>query len=223
MTKTTAATMPATTAHGRHAVHGHGRRLHRHRRRLCPRPGHRRPLVPLPGRRPNCPQGHLGPPCSSSPPPSPTSFAGAEGTALAGGFQRCVIPAHTVGTWTTKLTRLPVCGGWHALVYTTLAEYATEREQFLLLAPQEADGTRTASPLPGPAQSAAPAPLLGVLALAARLGPGRDHAAANRRPRRLRLPAQCRRPPGRPHPRRRRRHAHSAARGGCRQRCPSPQ
>ncbi len=64
---------------------------------------------------------------------------GAEGTALAGSFQRCVIPAHTVGTWTTKLTRLPVCGGWHALVYTTLAEYATEREQFLLLAPHEAD------------------------------------------------------------------------------------
>ncbi len=62
---------------------------------------------------------------------------GAEGTALSGGFQRCAIPAHTVGTWTTKLTRLPVSGGWHALVYTTLAEYATEREQFLLLAPEE--------------------------------------------------------------------------------------
>ena len=62
---------------------------------------------------------------------------GAEGTALSGGFQRCSIPPQTVGTWTTKLARLPVCGGWHALVYTTLAEYATEREQFLLLAPHE--------------------------------------------------------------------------------------
>ena len=64
---------------------------------------------------------------------------GAEGTALSGGFQRCAIPVHTVGTWTTKLARLPVCGGWHALVYTTLAEYATQRDQFLLLAPDEAN------------------------------------------------------------------------------------
>lgn len=72
------------------------------------------------------------------PPAAAYLLPGAEGTALSGGFQHCVIPAHTVGTWTTKLTRLPVCGGWHALVYTTLAEYATEREQFLLLAPHEA-------------------------------------------------------------------------------------
>ena len=144
---------------------------------------------------------------------------GAEGTALAGGLSAlCHSRAHTVGTWTTKLTRLPVCGGWHALVYTTLAEYATEREQFLLLAPHAARGTRTASPLPGPAQSPAAAPLLGRLALAARPGPGRDHAAANRRPRRLRLPAPCRRPQSRPRPRRRRRHAHpplEAGAGSC--------
>ena len=73
------------------------------------------------------------------PPAAAYLLPGAEGTALSGGFQQCVIPAHTVGTWTTKLTRLPVCGGWHALVYTTLAEYATEREQFLLLAPHEAE------------------------------------------------------------------------------------
>ena len=80
-----------------------------------------------------------GPALLKQPPDVAHLIQGAEGTALSGGFQRCAIPAHTVGTWTTKLTRLPVCGGWHALVYTTLAEYATERDQFLLLAPQEAE------------------------------------------------------------------------------------
>ena len=46
-------------------------------------------------------------------------------------------PRETVGTWTTKIARLPVSGGWHALVYTKLAEYAFERDGFLLLARSE--------------------------------------------------------------------------------------
>ncbi len=48
-----------------------------------------------------------------------------------------MVPPQTVGTWTTKIARLPVSGGWHALVYTRMAEFAFERDSFLLLAPSE--------------------------------------------------------------------------------------
>ena len=62
---------------------------------------------------------------------------GADGTALSGGYQRCMIPRHTVGTWTTKIARLPASGGWHAMVYTKLAEFGQESDSFLLLAGDE--------------------------------------------------------------------------------------
>ncbi len=62
---------------------------------------------------------------------------GADGMALSGGYERCHVPPETVGTWTTKIARLPVSGGWHALVYTKLAEYAFERDGFLLLVKSE--------------------------------------------------------------------------------------
>ena len=62
---------------------------------------------------------------------------GADGMALSGGYERCHVPPETVGTWTTKIARLPVSGGWHALVYTKLAEYVFERDGFLLLAKTE--------------------------------------------------------------------------------------
>ena len=62
---------------------------------------------------------------------------GADGMALSGGYQRCVVPYETVGTWTTKIARLPVSGGWHALVYTKTAEFSFEKDSFLLLAPSE--------------------------------------------------------------------------------------
>ncbi len=73
------------------------------------------------------------------PPESAHLLAGADGLALSGGFHRCEIPGETVGTWTTKIARLPVSGGYHAMVYTRLAEYAFERDAFLLLAPGEAE------------------------------------------------------------------------------------
>ena len=59
---------------------------------------------------------------------------GADGMALSGGYQRCVVPRETVGTWTTKIARLPASGGWHALVYTKWAEFASGHDNFLLLA-----------------------------------------------------------------------------------------
>ena len=66
-------------------------------------------------------------------------FAPTDSGTLSGGFHRCSIPQETVGTWATRIARLPVSGGWHALVYTRLAEYAFERDAFLLLAPGEAE------------------------------------------------------------------------------------
>ena len=62
---------------------------------------------------------------------------GADGMPLSGGYQRCSVPYDTIGTWTAKIARLPVSGGWHALVYTKMAEYAFERDSFLLLAQSE--------------------------------------------------------------------------------------
>ena len=66
---------------------------------------------------------------------------GADGMALSGGYQRCVIPQQTIGTWTTKITRLPASGGWHALVYTKMAEFASDHDAFLLLAHNEDDAS----------------------------------------------------------------------------------
>ena len=51
------------------------------------------------------------------PPDTAHIIKGADGMALSGGYKRCVVPHETVGTWTTKIARLPVSGGWHALVY----------------------------------------------------------------------------------------------------------
>ena len=44
------------------------------------------------------------------------------------GYQRCIVPAETVGTWTTKIARLSAAGGWHAMIYTRTAEFAFERK-----------------------------------------------------------------------------------------------
>ena len=64
-------------------------------------------------------------------------LAPTDGGILSGGFHRCSTPQETVGTWATRITRLPVSGGWHAFVYTRMAEHAFERDSFLLLAPSE--------------------------------------------------------------------------------------
>ena len=65
------------------------------------------------------------------PPDAAHLIRGADGMALQGGYQRCVIPYETIGTWTTKIARLPVSGGYHALVYTKQAEFAYEKDSFL--------------------------------------------------------------------------------------------
>ena len=73
------------------------------------------------------------------PPDAAHLIRGVEGMALSGGYQRCQVPHHTIGTWTTRIARLPSSRGWHALVYTRLAEFSFERDDFLLLAQDQAD------------------------------------------------------------------------------------
>ena len=71
------------------------------------------------------------------PPDTAHLIRGADGMALSGGYQRCQVPFETVGTWTTKISKLPASGGYHALVYTKTAEFSYERDSFLLLAQSE--------------------------------------------------------------------------------------
>ncbi len=71
------------------------------------------------------------------PPETAHIIQGADGMALTGDYHRCAIPYQTLGTWTTKIARLPTSNGWHALVYTKWAEYASEHDSFLLLAKSE--------------------------------------------------------------------------------------
>ena len=71
------------------------------------------------------------------PPEAAHLIQGADGMALTGSYQRCAVPHETLGTWTTKISKLPVSGGYHALVYTKWAEYASDQGPFLLLASSE--------------------------------------------------------------------------------------
>ena len=117
---------------------------------------------------------------------------GADGMPLSGGYQRCSVPYDTIGTWTAKIARLPVSGGWHALVYTKMAEFAFERDSFLLLATSEEEAPGPPSALPGPAQFSAPPQLLGRLALATRPGLRGDFPPSGRRSRGLPVLPRCR-------------------------------
>ena len=73
------------------------------------------------------------------PPDTAHLIRGADGMALSGRYQRCQIPYDTVGTWTTRIAKLPVSGGWHAMAYTKTAEFSFERDSFLLLARTQED------------------------------------------------------------------------------------
>ena len=126
-------------------------------------------------------------------PPEPAHLAqGADGTALSGGYRRCAIPQATVGTWTTKIARLPATGGWHALVFTKLAQYGFESDSFLLLAGDERRRPFPAPQVPGQKEPPAAAPLLGRLALGQGHRNRRDRSAGVGRHRRLPLPPRRR-------------------------------
>ena len=56
--------------------------------------------------------------CLLKQPPEPAHIIkGADGMVLSGGYERCGIPYQTIGTWTTKIAKLPMSGGYHALVF----------------------------------------------------------------------------------------------------------
>ena len=119
------------------------------------------------------------------PPDAAHIIRGVDGTAPSGNYQRCVVPHDTVGTWTTKIARLPVSGGWHALVYTKQAEYGFERNDFLLLARSEDEAPELHHRFLDRRSPPAPAPLLGGLALAQGPPERRHRPAAVLRRRRL--------------------------------------
>ena len=132
------------------------------------------------------------------PPEAAHVIRGADGMALSGGYQRCVIPPETIGTWTTKFARLPISGGWHALVYTKTAEFSYEKDSFLLLAQADEEAPMAAPPLPRQAQPASPARLVGGLALGAGHRQRGDSAPSVGGRLRLQLLPQGREAQGRP-------------------------
>ena len=101
------------------------------------------------------------------PPDTAHIIKGADGMALSGGYQRCVVPYETIGTWTTKIARLPVSGGWHALVYTQDGGVRLREGLLPAAGAVGGGGSGPAPPLPRQAQPAAPPRLLGRLALGA--------------------------------------------------------
>ena len=67
-------------------------------------------------------------------PPKPAHLTpGADGLALNEEMYTCQIPANTIGTWTTRITRLANGMGWHAMTYTRMTEYGFEKDDFLLV------------------------------------------------------------------------------------------
>ena len=130
--------MLATSHHRpRRPVHHHGGRLLGHRRRLRPRRQDRRPLVRLDGRLPDGAQGDLGLAPQAAPGRRPHHQRARTAWRSRAATSGARFPYETIGTWTTKIARLPVSGGWHALVYTKTAEYGFEKDSFLLLAQSE--------------------------------------------------------------------------------------
>ena len=124
------------------------------------------------------------------PPDTAHLIKGVEGMALSGGYQQCQVPYHTVGTWTTRIARLPASRGWHALVYTRPRGAQFRAGRLPAPGPGPSRCPWSAPPLPGPAQPPAPGPLLAGLALASGLGHRRDRAPGVRRAAGLQLPPQ---------------------------------
>ncbi len=75
----------------------------------------------------------------NSPPQPAFLIQGAADDLHEGGYERCQIPEQSIGTWKTKIARLPQAGAYHAMVYTQMAELSFERDAFLLLTPDAAD------------------------------------------------------------------------------------
>ena len=75
----------------------------------------------------------------NTPPGAAYLTPGAEGLALEEEYRRCWAPQISQGTWTTPIAKMAQGMGYHAMVYTRMAEHSFERADFLLLAQDEAD------------------------------------------------------------------------------------
>ena len=75
----------------------------------------------------------------NSPPAPAFLIKGAVDELHEGGYERCQIPETSIGTWKTKVARLPQAGAWQAMVYTQMAELSFERDAFLLLSPDTSE------------------------------------------------------------------------------------
>ena len=91
----------------RRPVYDQRGRLLGHRRRLRPRPRLPGTLVPVDGGLQTALKA-IWASLLKQPPEVAHLIKGADGMALSGGYQRCSIPYNTIGTWTTKIARLPV-------------------------------------------------------------------------------------------------------------------
>ena len=73
-------------------------------------------------------------------PPSPAFLIkGAVDELHEGGYERCKIPEASIGTWKTKIARLPQAGRVSRDGVTRMAELSFERDAFLLLTPDASD------------------------------------------------------------------------------------
>ena len=76
--------------------------------------------------------------CLLNLPPHPIFLTpGVEGLALDGEYYRCSVPRAIESRWSAKLSKLPNGMGYHAMVFSKLAEYANDSEPFLLLSDRE--------------------------------------------------------------------------------------
>ena len=112
------------------------------------------------------------------PPETAHLLAGTDGAVLSGGFHRCEVPYETLGTWTTKIGRLPVSRRLARPRLHAPGRVRLRAGRVPAARPRRGRGARPAPPLPRPPQPAAPAPQLGGLAVAPGTGGGRDRAAA---------------------------------------------
>lgn len=71
-------------------------------------------------------------------PPDPVVInEGVEGGPVSSKTHVVQAPWESIGTWTTKIAKLPLTDSYHMICYTKMAEYHNEKESFVLIVPDE--------------------------------------------------------------------------------------